>query len=85
MSCATRPVLRHRPSPDPDDYDYGFLINTCFSFLSCSTKLMGTLSVWATMSAGERASHCVSGISCTRSDLYSSIQTRSSVSDVFSM
>jgi hypothetical protein len=60
-------------------------IRTCFSLFSFSTNEIGTLSVCATISAGLRASHCVSEMSATRSDLYISIQTRSSVSDVFSM
>ncbi len=45
------------------------LTRTCFSFLSRCAKLTGTLSVWATMSAGVRASHCVNGMSSTLSDL----------------
>ncbi len=45
------------------------LTRTCFSFFSCSTKLTGTFSVWATMSAGVRASHWAREMSTTLSDL----------------
>lgn len=63
----------------------GPAINTCFSFLICVTTSMGIFKMLATMSAGVSASHWPNGISATRSALYISIHTKSSVSEVFSM
>jgi hypothetical protein len=59
--------------------------SNCFSFLSPLATEMSILRVLATMSAGVSASHCVREMSWTRSLLYISIHTRSSVSDVFSI
>ncbi|KAG7055147.1 oxalate decarboxylase [Colletotrichum scovillei] len=57
----------------------------CFSCLRLLTNSSGTLRVCATTSGGVRASHWVKEMSTTLSDLYSSIHTKSSVSEVFSM
>lgn len=46
-----------------------YAMSTCFSFFSSLTNSSGTLSVAATMCDGVSASHCVSEMSSTRSDL----------------
>lgn len=60
-------------------------IKSCFSFFSARITLTSTFNVCAAIAGGVSASHCVSEMSATRSDLYISIHTRSSVWDVFSM